>query len=151
MSYLMRPISNVLQILPDLSQASVALQKIETLGLSLTSRAETLARTTTHSSEFKQIDIHQATHNYQKVGEETTFTLEPIDLTLNPGELVFIVGGNGSGKSTLAKLLTGLYSGYQEHRGHLKSCTSSQVRLLKIDVPHQLANRCMYPTVEIFG
>jgi putative pyoverdin transport system ATP-binding/permease protein len=109
MSYLMRPISNVLQILPDLSQASVALQKIETLGLSLTSRAETLARTTTHSSEFKQIDINQATHNYQKVGEETTFTLGPIDLTLNPGELVFIVGGNGSGKSTLAKLLTGLY------------------------------------------
>ena len=35
-----------------------------------------------------------------------------------------------------------IYSGSQQHRGHLKSCTSSQIRLLKIDVPHQPANRC---------
>jgi len=33
----------------------------------------------------------------------------PIDLSLHPREVVFIVGGNGSGKSTLAKLITGLY------------------------------------------
>ena len=35
--------------------------------------------------------------------------LGPIDLTFEPGELVFLVGGNGSGKTTLAKLLIGLY------------------------------------------
>ena len=39
--------------------------------------------------------------------------------------------------------LENLYSGSQQHRGHLKSCTSSQIRLLKIDVPHQPANRCI--------
>jgi putative pyoverdin transport system ATP-binding/permease protein len=109
MSYLMRPIGNILQILPNLSYAGVVLSKIDTLGLSLVSRAETLARTTNIQSEFKQIEIHQATHSYQNADEEKTFTLGPIDLTLYPGELVFIVGGNGSGKSTLAKLLTGLY------------------------------------------
>ena len=31
------------------------------------------------------------------------------DLSLRPGELVFLIGGNGSGKSTLAKVITGLY------------------------------------------
>jgi putative pyoverdin transport system ATP-binding/permease protein len=108
-SYLMRPIGNTLAILPTLSQAGVALRKIDTLGLSLASRAETLARTNTNPQAFKQIDIRQATHSYQLAGEENTFTLGPIDLILYPGELVFIVGGNGSGKSTLAKLLTGLY------------------------------------------
>jgi putative pyoverdin transport system ATP-binding/permease protein len=108
-SYLMRPIGNTLAILPNLGLAGVALRKIDTLGLSLASRAETFARTTLSPDRFKQIDIQQATHSYQLAGEENTFTLGPIDLRLYPGELVFIVGGNGSGKSTLAKLITGLY------------------------------------------
>ncbi|WP_309738461.1 cyclic peptide export ABC transporter [Chamaesiphon sp. OTE_20_metabat_361] len=108
-SYLMRPIGNTLAILPALSQAGVAIRKIDTLGLSLASRAETVARTTTNPRQFDRIDIKNATHNYQLAGEENTFTLGPIDLALHPGELVFIVGGNGSGKSTLAKLITGLY------------------------------------------
>jgi putative pyoverdin transport system ATP-binding/permease protein len=108
-SYLMRPIGNTLAILPNLSQAGVALKKIDALGLSLVSRAETLARTDTDAREFQRIEIRQATHNYQLAGEENTFTLGPIDLKIDPGELIFIVGGNGSGKSTLAKLLTGLY------------------------------------------
>jgi putative ATP-binding cassette transporter len=108
-SYLMRPIGNTLAILPNLSQAGVALRKIDTLGLSLVSQAETLARMTTNPDKFDRIDIQQATHSYQLPGDEKTFTLGPIDLSLYPGELVFIVGGNGSGKSTLAKLITGLY------------------------------------------
>jgi putative ATP-binding cassette transporter len=33
----------------------------------------------------------------------------PLNLTIQQGEILFIVGGNGSGKSTLLKLLTGLY------------------------------------------
>lgn len=108
-SYLMRPIGNTLAVLPNLSQAGVALRKIDALGLSLVSRAETFAQPHTNPATFEQIEIRQATHHYQLGGEENTFTLGPIDLTINPGELIFIVGGNGSGKSTLAKLLTGLY------------------------------------------
>jgi putative pyoverdin transport system ATP-binding/permease protein len=108
MSYLMRPIGNILQTLPSLSQAGVALRKIDTLGLSLTSQAESLGDKH-HTSDFQRLDLRQVTHSYRGAGEDATFTLGPIDLHIQPGELIFIVGGNGSGKSTLAKMITGLY------------------------------------------
>lgn len=41
--------------------------------------------------------------------DEKGFLLGPISLTLQSGQITYIVGGNGSGKSTLAKLITGLY------------------------------------------
>jgi putative pyoverdin transport system ATP-binding/permease protein len=109
MSYLMRPLGNLLAVLPNFSQAGVALRKIDALGLSLVSRAENQARPQLAPQAFKQIELDRATHTYHQAGEETAFTLGPIDLKIDPGELIFIVGGNGSGKSTLAKLLTGLY------------------------------------------
>ena len=37
---------------------------------------------------------------------ETGFHLGPINLTLNRGEIAYLVGGNGSGKTTLGKLLS---------------------------------------------
>jgi putative ATP-binding cassette transporter len=37
------------------------------------------------------------------------FSVGPIDLEINKGEILFIIGGNGSGKTTLAKLMAGLY------------------------------------------
>ncbi len=40
---------------------------------------------------------------------EHVFTVGPVNLTIQKGELIFITGGNGSGKSTFLKLLTGLY------------------------------------------
>ncbi|MBV8202832.1 MAG: ATP-binding cassette domain-containing protein [Acidobacteria bacterium] len=41
--------------------------------------------------------------------DDGAFTLGPLDLAFEPGELIFVVGGNGSGKTTFAKLLVGLY------------------------------------------
>lgn len=68
-----------------------------------------IALSTTLGDLLLFVLFSQATHTYRREGEESTFALGPIDLTIQPGELIFIVGGNGSGKSTLAKLITGLY------------------------------------------
>lgn len=55
------------------------------------------------------IELHGIEYGYPAESGGEPFTIGPLDLTIHPGETLFIVGGNGSGKSTLLKVLTGLY------------------------------------------
>jgi len=59
--------------------------------------------------DFKKLSLRDISFQYKDSQGETTFNFGPIDLSINKGDVLFIVGGNGSGKSTLLKLLTGLY------------------------------------------
>ncbi len=108
-TYLMLPMDRLVNQLPTISRASVALSKIESLGLSLASRAEAGSIPPLPQQDWHTLTLKGVTYSYQADQEDSSFVLGPIDLTLYPGEIVFIVGGNGSGKSTLAKLITGLY------------------------------------------
>ncbi|MEH1767957.1 MAG: cyclic peptide export ABC transporter [Nostoc sp.] len=108
-TYLVLPMDNIISKLPLLSKASIALQKIESLGLSLASRTEISTVPPALKSDWHRLKFKSVTHIYYTDQEDNSFIFGPINLTLYPQELVFIVGGNGSGKSTLAKLITGLY------------------------------------------
>lgn len=108
-TYLMLPMDNIINNLPQISKANVALQKIESLGLSLASRAEVSTVPPPLNTSWQILDFQGVTHTYHREQEDQGFILGPLDLRLHPQELIFIVGGNGSGKSTLAKLITGLY------------------------------------------
>lgn len=109
--YLAAPLENLMRRLPILSRASVALDKVESFGLMLTSHAtESEPSSFVSNSTWKVLELCQITHTYRGDREDDRFVLGPIHLTFQPEELVFIVGGNGSGKSTLAKLITGLYA-----------------------------------------
>jgi putative pyoverdin transport system ATP-binding/permease protein len=77
--------------------------------LSLHHRAEMPLIPPAINWHWQRLAFKQVTHSYHRENEASQFILGEINLTLQPGELVFIVGGNGSGKSTLAKLITGLY------------------------------------------
>ena len=108
-TYLARPIESIMTVLPLLSRSSIALSKIQELGLFLANDAELSNSAVTFSQPFhKKIELIEVTHTYH-TEREGQFTLGPIRLSFQPGELIFIVGGNGSGKSTLAKLIVGLY------------------------------------------
>ncbi|MEH2144279.1 cyclic peptide export ABC transporter [Nostoc sp.] len=109
LTYLVLPMDNIISKLPLLSKASIALQKIESLGLSLASRTEISTVPPALQSDWHSLKFKNVTHTYYTDKEDNSFIFGPIDLTFYPEELVFIVGGNGSGKSTLAKLITGLY------------------------------------------
>ena len=110
LTYLLGPIQSLVEQLPNLANADVSIKKVNELGLTLSRDAELETVTRQNAiSTWKTLQLQQVVHTYQ--GEDTAhrFTVGPINLTFQAGELVFIVGGNGSGKSTLAKLITGLY------------------------------------------
>lgn len=108
--YLMTPLQVIMNALPQLGRANVALRAVKDLGFSLTSdKPEELTDATAPKSQWHTLEVRSVTHTYNRENESETFTLGPIDLTLKSGEMVFITGGNGSGKTTLVKLITGLY------------------------------------------
>lgn len=107
--YLMSPLERIIGWMPLMVRAGISVDKIERLGVMLdqeTAEAESSRRI----ESWEQIELVGVTHLYYREGHQRGFLLGPIDLTLHPGEIVFVVGGNGSGKTTLAKLLTGLYT-----------------------------------------
>jgi putative ATP-binding cassette transporter len=57
---------------------------------------------------FASIELRDLMHEYAANGIDA-FKVGPLNFTLQPGEIVFIVGGNGSGKTTFMMLLLGLY------------------------------------------
>lgn len=59
--------------------------------------------------EFKTLEFKDIEFHYYDRNKEKSFSVGPVNLTINRGETLFMVGGNGSGKSTLLKLMTGLY------------------------------------------
>ena len=105
--YMLTPLQETMNSLPALNRATVSLRRIEGLGLDLEEGQETVGREAPTTWEL--LELEGVTHSYRREGEEHDFVLGPIDLRIEPGELVFLVGGNGSGKTTLAKVIAGLY------------------------------------------
>lgn len=108
--YLMTPLQVLMNSLPNLGQAEVSLRRVEEMGLDLSRHSsEEQTRVAPEGTAWKSLELDGVTHAYHREGEDHDFVLGPIDFALEPGELVFLVGGNGSGKTTLAKVLVGLY------------------------------------------
>lgn len=107
--YLMGPLQTFLDSFAVLGRANVAVDKVRRLGFTLADAQERVDDGGPGARRFRRIELAGVTHTYRREGQDRPFRLGPIDLHLEPGEIVFLVGGNGSGKTTLAKLLVGLY------------------------------------------
>ncbi len=110
--FIIGPLASIVSSFPVYSAANVGAQNLFDIEDKLTasSAPEQNGRPeATSPAQFKRIEIKRAVYQYTDRGSGSVFRLGPIDLEVNAGEMLFIVGGNGSGKSTLLRILTGLY------------------------------------------
>ncbi|EOH7281127.1 multidrug ABC transporter permease/ATP-binding protein [Campylobacter coli] len=99
--FLRTPLVSMIGSFPTLLLAKIALDKIAKLELD--DYIEGFKKTH-YISEWKKISFRNTQFAY-----EENFHLNPVNIELKKGELVFLIGKNGSGKSTFCMLLIGLF------------------------------------------
>ncbi|MGB3464195.1 MAG: cyclic peptide export ABC transporter [Cyclobacteriaceae bacterium] len=115
--YLIGPINSILNSIPQIIQFKISWNKIQefikdipaTIDLS-----KTLPPPKNLNTTVEEISIRSLSYTYPAAEGQYSFSVGPVNLTAEKGELIFIIGGNGSGKTTFSKILTGLY---QSHDG----------------------------------
>ncbi|MBA2672062.1 MAG: cyclic peptide export ABC transporter [Ramlibacter sp.] len=108
--YLISPIAELMATLPPVRQAAIALGRIRNLEQALDAPVDGPAAADPFARPGAlTLELRGVRHRYAGASEDTPFMLGPLDLRIEQGELLFVVGGNGGGKTTLAMLLVGLY------------------------------------------
>ncbi len=98
-----QPVMRLAQLWADFQQTGISVQR---LGDILNSRTELAHNRGSLPHLRGRIDLDRVVFRYRP---DTAEVLRGVDLTIQPGEVVGIVGRSGSGKSTLAKLIQRLY------------------------------------------
>ncbi|MCA9689245.1 MAG: cyclic peptide export ABC transporter [Nannocystaceae bacterium] len=110
-TYAWGPLGTLAGGMPVFIRLRVAIELVQKLEARLdaaTARAAARGRRGPWSGQaIESIELEGVTFRYS---DARHFSIGPVDLSLAPGEIVFLVGGNGSGKSTLFRVLTGLYA-----------------------------------------
>lgn len=108
--YLMGPLEAVLNTMPLVNLARVGARRIETAFAELP--PEPVDEPGIHPAapvRAATVTLRGVTHHRADPRTGDRFALGPIDLTLRPREITFLVGGNGSGKTSLARVIAGLH------------------------------------------
>ncbi len=111
--FLSGPINNIINLQQTYTRISVANRRIKNFAKDFqidekSERTENVINVY-EDTLLKTLTFKNVCFSYKNDDEEKAFELGPIDLKINSGDVLFIVGGNGSGKSTFINILTGLY------------------------------------------
>ena len=104
--------TTIMNAIPVWSRAGVALERLSQDGFSTIPVDGKLNKPETQlvpEGEKLQLEVTDLMYSYRNESDDRNFTIGPLNLTLNSGELIFVVGHNGAGKTTFAKLLSGLF------------------------------------------
>ncbi|MDA3053784.1 MULTISPECIES: cyclic peptide export ABC transporter [unclassified Campylobacter] len=99
--FLRAPLMMLVFSFPSILRAKIAYQKIEELGLD----PHVAGFEIKNLPAWEKLELKNVSFTY-KNGK---FGVKNLNLAINSGEVVFLVGENGSGKSTLFMILSGLY------------------------------------------
>ncbi|MFK3774289.1 cyclic peptide export ABC transporter [Pseudomonas sp. NPDC089406] len=110
--YMKGPLDNLIGALPVVGRAQIAFRRIAELSRQFNSPEPHLLldAPTAPASPVTRLELQQVTYAFPPVPGAQPFSLGPVNLSIEAGEIVFIVGDNGCGKTTLIKLLLGLYA-----------------------------------------
>ena len=128
--FLKGPMDQIAGALPNLGRAKVALQRIADLSARFAS-PEPHLHLDSPPGEVRLdrgLELRGVRYAFDAPEGGKAFEIGPIDLKLDKGELVFVVGDNGSGKTTLIKLLLGLYAPQQGEILHDGQPVTAQTR-----------------------
>jgi putative ATP-binding cassette transporter len=104
-------ISAIVGAFPTLGQGAAALRNIEALGLEMARDTAAEAPDERGVGRAPQrLELIEVSYRYRDANGERGYLVGPLDLCIEPGELIFLCGGNGGGKTTLALLILGLYA-----------------------------------------
>jgi putative ATP-binding cassette transporter len=109
--FIYQPIITFLRSVPNIMLISVAIKNLNQLESKLDTQDVANSGIMLYDvpTNFEKIVLNSVRFQYKDKDGSVLFAAGPINLTIQQGETIFVVGGNGSGKSTILKLLTGLY------------------------------------------
>ncbi|WP_024619341.1 cyclic peptide export ABC transporter [Pseudomonas kilonensis] len=113
--YMKGPLEHLIGTLPIVSRAQIAFRRIAELSEQFSSPEPHLLLNDQGQPKtpVQTLELSNVTYSFPAVEGATPFRLGPVNLKIDQGDIVFIVGENGCGKTTLIKLLLGLYAPQQ--------------------------------------
>ncbi|MDK1288431.1 cyclic peptide export ABC transporter [Pseudoalteromonas umbrosa] len=124
--YLIGPLGMMISSVEECVRGAVAYKKILSLGIDLSSdNAPKLVSETCKETQqnWSKLAVKECAFHYETDKlDDSQFVVGPLNLSVERGKVLFVIGGNGSGKSTFAKLVTQLY---QPQHGKLELITGN--------------------------
>lgn len=109
------PLEHLVSTLPIVSRAQIAFRRIAELSTQFSSPEPHLLLDAPEvpNRQIRSLELRNVRFAFPPVDGAAPFALGPINLRVEQGDILFIVGENGCGKTTLIKLLLGLYAPHE--------------------------------------
>lgn len=112
--YLIGPVAVLITLIPTYTMVKISIERLNLIEQMLDPIQDRIVPSKlVNEQPFEEIRLENVTYFYNDEERNQKFYLQPVNLTIKKGEIIFVTGGNGSGKSTFGNLLTGLYKPYE--------------------------------------